>query len=98
MRVTLLDARGQPVAGRPATAIVFQSASPEVHLIVFDQPRLCRDGINESVDVYHSTRKHGRVLAELPARWQTGEERTTRWMMVTAPADRIGSAVRAALR
>ena len=43
-------------------------------------------------------RKHGRVLAELPARWQTGEERTTRWMMVTAPADRIGSAVRAALR
>jgi hypothetical protein len=82
MRVSPLNARGGPVRDGPASAIQFSSAgSPQAHLIVFNQPRRCEIGTDESVDPYGQARRHGRVLAELPSRWTAGQTHTIRWMI-----------------
>jgi hypothetical protein len=98
MRIRLLDESGQPVNQRPASAIAFETSSNEVHLIVFDQPRVCEFGSDYGIDAYKTRREHGRVLTALPSQWQADEWQTFGWTIMVVPGGRekIAQAIRQA--
>ena len=97
LRVRLLDENGHPVNKRPASAIAFETSSNEVHLIVFDQARMCDCGADYGTDAYNARRDHGRVLTALPNQWQAGQSRSFGWSMMAVPRDKIAQAIRQAL-
>jgi hypothetical protein len=84
LEVTLLDERGEPVAdGQAASAIKFSAAGcNESHLIVFAQPRVCSDGVEQVTDVYRNVRTHGRVLAALPSSFSANQVVHLRWSVM----------------
>jgi len=95
IRVGLFDEQGRAVApNQAASAIVFQNSSPEAHIIVFSQPRLCEIGVDHSVDAFEQPHEYGRVLVALPARWQKDDRRIVRWSIASTPADGIEKTIR----
>jgi hypothetical protein len=81
--VTLHDANGQQINGNNviASTIMFRTTANEVHIITFDQPRLCSIGVNTSVDDYGTPHTCGRVLTSLPLQWNANQTQTFSWEM-----------------
>lgn len=99
IRVVLLDEQGRRVESGPASAVAFYANIHEVHVIVFDQPRLCEFGADHATDNYKTQRRYGRVLAGLPAHWRNGEQQTFRWaLLATAATDVPATVTRVAAR
>lgn len=96
MRVSVVDDHGLPVNKRPASAIVFQNASRESHLVVFAEPRLCEMGTERVTDAYGESREFNRVLAAIPTGWEADQQRSIRWCMMVVPAAEVPRAIRAA--
>jgi hypothetical protein len=96
--VTPVDFQGRAVKSQPAQAVVFRSVGPEVHLLVFDSPRLCDVGVERSTDLYGNKREHGRVLTALPAQWTAEIQHRARWSLMAVPADRVPQAIAEAVR
>lgn len=94
IRVTLLDAQGNPMVNGPASAIMFQTSSAQVHLIVFAKPRRCDVGIEHCIDVYQQPHEYGRVLAELPAQWHADQSQEFQWSMMAIRADQVAAVIR----
>jgi hypothetical protein len=94
LQVSLLDESGRPVANRAAAAVQFSNGSDEVHLLVFDQPRRCEVGIEETTDNYGKARRHGRILAEFAP--PVSGRITARWLLHSAPAAQVALTIAAA--
>ena len=75
-----------------AQAVQFAGPAGDAHVLAFGRPRHCDVGVHTSVDNYKNTRRYGRVLTALPARWHAGQERTFRYCIVPmATADSRGA-------
>ena len=94
--VTTIKANGT-ITNQAASAIVFRNSTTEAHVVVFAQPRKCKTAIAQSVDNYGQSHTFGRVLAELPAQWQAGQDHQVRWTILAVPADEVTQAVQTAI-
>lgn len=97
LQVALVDEQNRPVNNRPAAAVVFRNGSHEAHVMVFAQPRRCQFGRDRSEDHFGKPREHGRVLAELPAQWKTGQEHAVRWTILAVSGDQVAPAIQEAI-
>ena len=100
MSVRFLDAAGRPARDGLASVVVFASSASEVHVLVFDQPRECRDSRDQGLDYQGKQHEHARVLARVGTGLKAGDAVTARWMLTASPssADAVRGAITRALQ
>ncbi len=100
LRITPLDANGMPLdREQPVHAILFEAPGTpggEAHLLVFDQPRICRFEIARSTDHYGGKREHGSILAAFPDMREAGATRV-RWRIMSVRAVEAAQRVQEAI-